>query len=59
MKPNEKHALIEAAAEFEDFGVEIPMPWEVDLNERQRELFEALRRVCRAYHDRMKHADSP
>ena len=57
MKPNEKHALIEAAAVFEDYGVEIRMPWEGNLDDREQEFFNSLVRACRAYHERMNHAD--
>ena len=59
MKPNEKHALIEAASVFARQGFEIRMPWEADLDERERELYGALVDACRAYHNRMNHADSP
>ncbi len=58
MEPSddEKHALIAAAAEFEEW-TEIDMPWEGNFGEIERERYEAFVRACRAYHDRMTHAD--
>ena len=53
MTNKEKHALVEAAAKFEDGGFEFRMPWEGTLDNRERELFEALVRACRAYHETM------
>lgn len=50
----EKHALVEAASVFADHGVEIGMPWESDLDDRERELFDALLRACRAYDSEMR-----
>ncbi len=55
----EKHALIDAAAVFSTFGVEIDMPWEGNLDYADRVLYEALLGACRAYHDRMTHPDDP
>ena len=38
------HGEIEAAAKvFRERGVDIRLPWEGDLDDRERELFEALR----------------
>ena len=38
------HGEIEAAAEvFRNAGVDIHLPWEGDLDDREREIFEALR----------------
>jgi hypothetical protein len=51
-KPLEKHALIEAADAMADHGIEIKFPWECDLDDREREMYEGLL-ACRAYHDEM------
>ena len=56
MKTKEKHALIEAAAVFDEHGVEICMPWEGNLDERGQKLYDAFKEACRVYHDRMNHA---
>ncbi len=45
----EKHALVDAAAVMEEHGVEIRFPWECSLDDRERELYEALVMACRAY----------
>lgn len=45
----EKHALIEAAAAFEKYGLEFRFPWECDLDDREAKLYMALVEACRAY----------
>lgn len=45
----EKHALVEAASEFEERGIDIRFPWECDLDDLERERYEALVWACRAY----------
>ena len=59
MNTKEKHALVDAASAFTYHGGDIRMPWEANLDDREQEFFQALVRACRAYHERMNHADSP
>lgn len=56
----EKHALIEAASIFEERGLEIPLPWEGTLDDREQELYTALVLACRAYDKAMRelHGDA-
>lgn len=49
----EKHALVDAASAFEDRGIDFRMPWECDLDDLERERYEALLAACRAYHKTM------
>ena len=54
---DEKHALVAAASAFAYHGVDLRMPWEGNLDEREQEFFNALVRACRRYHERMNNAD--
>lgn len=53
----EKHALIEAAEAFGECGIEIPLPWEGDLDDRETELYVALVESCRAYSEWMRKSE--
>lgn len=50
----EKHALVEAVSAFERRGIDFRMPWECDMDDLERERFQALVEACRAYHSWMK-----
>jgi len=50
----EKHALVDAASVFADHGIDISMPWEGDLDDRERWLCEGFVRACRAYHESLR-----
>jgi len=53
------HGEIEAAAEvFRNHGVDIHLPWEGSLDDREQELFEALREALTAA-KRVRDANSP
>lgn len=45
----ERHGLVDAAEVFGDHGIEFRFPWECDLDDREREMYEALLEACRAY----------
>lgn len=45
----EKHALVEAASAFEKHGIDFYLPWEGDLDDLERERYDALVEACRAY----------
>lgn len=47
--PAEKHALVEASAAMEDHGVDIGLPWEGDLDDREKELYRGLVTASRNY----------
>lgn len=53
--PREKHALVAAASAFEERGIQFAMPWEGDLDDLERERYQALVEACRAYAKEMNH----
>lgn len=48
---DEKHALAAAVTAFEHFGIDFRAPWECDLDDLERERFEAMVAACRSYHN--------
>lgn len=53
LENTEKHAIVDAATEFSERGMDFHVPWESDLDDLERERFEALVAACRAYHKAM------
>lgn len=49
----ERHALVDAASAFDEHGIDFRMPWECDLDDLERERYQALLAACRAYHKTM------
>jgi hypothetical protein len=51
--PKERHALQEARDVWQEHGIEICLPWEGDMDDLDRERFQAMREACQAYHSKM------
>lgn len=49
----EKHALVNAAAVFEEHGIDARLPWECDMDDLERGRYRAMLEACRAYHKTM------
>lgn len=55
----EGNALAEAVEVFANHGIDFRLPWDCDLDDLERERFDALLAACRAYHRRMTTLTQP
>ena len=51
--PSDADAISDAAMVFAGHGIEFSLPWNCDLDDLERERYEALVAACRAYHAAM------